>query len=276
MNIISTSGNLLAVTTLCCICLGSTFAATPDIRARPAIAVQPIAIDQARVAAAQPSAPARRPSFNCNRDLNESEQAICNSQYLAQLDVTKAKAERRKFSQMDAEGLSKFRREYSSWLAWRNICNDDEACLIRRYNNRIAELTGQSAQDTEIVHSPCSQGKAKIVSKRFNPEFERMETVLSDGSVLWSRLTGARNGGICKDGTQIPGVVFIQVPGASLPVLASGLTDWGSNLEVKLLKILTELMPPNDLAMYQTAIDEHDYYDRLNMHLASINFWLTR
>lgn len=221
-----------------------------------------------------------RPAFDCNLQLNEAEQIICRTAYLSQLDQDNDTAYMQKLatiSAKDPQAKIDLLAEQRLWLLWRDNCKMDEECLTRRYNNRISELSERNSpqSSTETMFSSCTYEQTIIVSKRFNAEFSRMEVTFIDGSIMWINLQGETIGGQCKNGSQITGIIKFNAQAATLPILSSGLTDWGSEVEQDLLNILSGLMPEEDFRLYHRAIDQRDYYDRIEIHFTSINFWIT-
>lgn len=91
-------------------------------------------------AAATPEGRAEAASFNCARAGTPSERAICGNRALEDRDVEMATIFGliRPVFGMGARGA--FMDEQNAWLAQRNRCGADRACLTRRYDERIARL----------------------------------------------------------------------------------------------------------------------------------------
>jgi uncharacterized protein len=81
------------------------------------------------------------PSFSCTYIARPAERAICSSTYLSYLDRRLehwyAKA-RERAAYFDQTGWLK--RSQRDWLAARNSCGYDKACLAEKYHERIAWL----------------------------------------------------------------------------------------------------------------------------------------
>ncbi|MDI9105840.1 hypothetical protein DMW62_03100 [Serratia marcescens] len=83
---------------------------------------------------------AQAASFDCAKAANRDEQAICANRTLNDLDVqmaTKYQFLRGLFA-MGARGAMQDSQQ--AWLAKRQRCGDDTACLLQSYRTRIAEL----------------------------------------------------------------------------------------------------------------------------------------
>jgi uncharacterized protein len=103
-------------------------------------------------------ASAANPSFPCTGVLTATEKVICGDDSLAALDRFVANAYRNKFDGMPIESGDALEEVVQSlvltqkaWLAYRNACGNDRACIYRAYAVRKAGLTaGDNAPDT-----PC-------------------------------------------------------------------------------------------------------------------------
>jgi uncharacterized protein len=102
-------------------------------------------------------APAATPSFPCTGTLAPTERVICSDDGLAALDVALAAAYRAK---LDNPGPRNYSLDdprdaipiaQKAWLAHRNGCGTDKACIRKAYLTRTAALTaGPHTPDT-----PC-------------------------------------------------------------------------------------------------------------------------
>ncbi len=96
----------------------------------------------AMLALLAPSASAQ--SFNCRYAKLPVEVAICQNDYLAQLDEEMASTYFRTVNSMRAAGmyraLRQYRRAHRRWLRRRNACGYDSACIARAYHRWTATL----------------------------------------------------------------------------------------------------------------------------------------
>jgi len=105
-------------------------------------------------------AEAATPSFLCTGMLSPTENVICADDSLAALDRTLAAAYRNKFDGMPVESGNALEEVVRSlavtqnaWLAHRDGCGADRACIRKAYQTRIVALTAAlDAKDT-----PCSE-----------------------------------------------------------------------------------------------------------------------
>lgn len=92
-------------------------------------------------------------SFNCARAGTATERAICGNRALEDKDVEMATIFGliRPVFAMGARGA--FLDQQAAWIAQRNRCGADTACLRRRYDERIAVLR-QSYQRNVMAETP--------------------------------------------------------------------------------------------------------------------------
>jgi uncharacterized protein len=110
------------------------------------------------VAAIANAAAAPRASFDCAGPLAPTEKVICSDESLAALDRALATAYRNKFDGLPVESANALDELVKSliitqkaWLAHRNSCGTDNACIYQAYIVRKRALTaGDDAKDT-----PC-------------------------------------------------------------------------------------------------------------------------
>jgi uncharacterized protein len=110
-------------------------------------------------AAAIAPAAAANPSFPCTGALMPTEKVICSDETLAALDRKLATAYKNKFDGLPVESANaldivvrSLAITQKAWLAHRNSCGTDWACIRKAYVTRIAALTASdNAKDT-----PCS------------------------------------------------------------------------------------------------------------------------
>ena len=108
--------------------------ATP-LAVRPLPVVTPPADQQALL---KPSTIS--PSFSCDAVLNEVETRICADAGLAVLDQAVSQAYLARVRPLAGAVRARYAQEQRDWLAQRNACGDDAACLEQRYRERLLAL----------------------------------------------------------------------------------------------------------------------------------------
>lgn len=101
----------------------------------------PARLGTAALAALLLCAPADAASFNCGRAATPTEYAICGDQTLSDLDMKMATlfAVRMEIPMlMGARGAAQ--DEQRTWVAGRDTCGGNVACLTQAYRQRIGEL----------------------------------------------------------------------------------------------------------------------------------------
>jgi uncharacterized protein len=92
----------------------------------------------------QGSRPPRGPSFNCARNINLVERAICNDRDLSLLDRQMGEAFARARRNVQSRAMNEFEREQRLFLANRNQCarrtTDRITCITVAYEMRIERL----------------------------------------------------------------------------------------------------------------------------------------
>ena len=100
------------------------------------------------------SAASAAPSFNCRYAQTPVENAICDSNYLSQLDRRMA---RTYFRVMNSQYMKyenpafarQVKRDHQRWISRRNACGYDEGCIASRYENYIPELRAHLHYNTD-------------------------------------------------------------------------------------------------------------------------------
>jgi uncharacterized protein len=115
-----------------------------NVNARRAIAKIAAAAVGVLVAASAMPAAAAGPSFSCAGDLSPTEEAICSNDSLTALDRTLAAAYKSMLASFPAGEKSTLIAVQNAWIAKRDACDTDEACIRSAYAARIAQLHGGS------------------------------------------------------------------------------------------------------------------------------------
>ncbi|WP_404404124.1 lysozyme inhibitor LprI family protein [Pelagibacterium halotolerans] len=85
--------------------------------------------------------PAAAQSFDCAKASDATETAVCNSDLLSAFDTELAHVYRAALSANNGEGASNLRTAQHQWIAQRNACGSDAACIGKAYRERIGSLT---------------------------------------------------------------------------------------------------------------------------------------
>jgi uncharacterized protein len=118
-------------------------------------------------------AKAANPSFACTGALAATEKVICSDDTLAALDRALATAFRNKFDGLPVESGDALDEVVKSlvitqqaWLAHRNVCGTDIACIYKAYMLRKGALTaGDDAKDTPCRDTVGAEQAAAFVKQ---------------------------------------------------------------------------------------------------------------
>jgi uncharacterized protein len=124
----------------------------PNMNARRGIAkAAAIAVAAAMLigASAMPAA-AASPSFSCADNLSPAEAVICSDDALAALDRTLAAAYREMLDSFPAGEKSTLVAVQKAWIARRDACRTDKACIRSAYAARIAQLHGGATAPAQM------------------------------------------------------------------------------------------------------------------------------
>jgi uncharacterized protein YecT (DUF1311 family) len=122
----------------CYVCRGQ---ATEIINLNPpnlAVTPEPSAVNTSTV----------RPSFDCNGNLNEAEQTVCNNADLCQIDANMSSTYNRLLA--ERKGPATLRDDQRAFLRRRDACGADVECLNKAYWERfndLAWINGQGHED---------------------------------------------------------------------------------------------------------------------------------
>lgn len=114
-----------------------------NVNAHRAIARIAAAVGLLVAVSATPAA-AAGPSFSCAGDLSPTEETICANDSLAALDRTLAVAYKNMLASFPAGEKSTLIDVQNAWIAKRDACDTNEACIRSAYAARIAQLHGGS------------------------------------------------------------------------------------------------------------------------------------
>ena len=89
-----------------------------------------------------------RPSFDCSKARLKSERLICESDYLANLDLTLNRTYNEVVADSSAEIAQALRSSQLAWMRERNRC-EDEFCVQSKYLDRINYLRSRTKAEPE-------------------------------------------------------------------------------------------------------------------------------
>ena len=123
-------------------------------------------------------------SFDCRKAAGEVEKSVCADPRLGQLDQRLAKLWRSYLNAFadDHRLLKVIRGEQTAWLAQRNACKSDGACVGKAYEKRYDLLAGRQADRPFAGAHVSTSGTLAVYP-------------LNDGSYLASVMTSDASGG---------------------------------------------------------------------------------
>ena len=165
---------------------------------------------------------------------------------------------------MSGSARARLVSDQRAWLAYRNTCLDDDACLRRRYASRLTDLGVD-------VPGPSTGDASEIVERRIRNG--RFESVLADGTIIWSAVDGSTSGADLPDASLLESQ-FIQVlPDTPIDEIVPPL---GERLESALLAEIDFLLPAQDRAPYRTLLVGITLEDRIFRHVSALSFLASR
>ncbi|MEM1315821.1 MAG: peptidoglycan-binding protein, partial [Pseudomonadota bacterium] len=138
------------------------------------------------------------PSFDCARAATATEQAICASPRLSDLDRQLAEAwGAARAAAADPEALVSAQR---AWLQARDACAGDAACLETTLSGRVVQLTGRPAAPTRAGGATGAATVAGIAAATFDAQGARPATAPNVapagapplGAGAWAHVEGGR------------------------------------------------------------------------------------
>jgi len=117
------------------------------------------------------------PGLDCRTVTTATEGAICASPELAALDQQLATDYRAAIAGSDISAAAKLRNAQQQWIANRNSCGADTACIATAYRNRIAAVrmhapppvAGDSSHSLQAAGSPSGGHTATTVTPDASP-----------------------------------------------------------------------------------------------------------
>jgi uncharacterized protein len=116
---------------------------------------------------------AAAPSFPCSGSLTPTEKTICSDDGLASLDVALAAAYKKALAALPPESGNSLDESRvglivteKAWIAHRNQCGIDKACINKAYVVRTGELTaGPNAPDVACTETIGAAAAAQLVDQ---------------------------------------------------------------------------------------------------------------
>jgi len=94
-------------------------------------------------------------SFDCKKAGTVVEKAICNNVQVSELDGKLGEIYLQLKKSLPKNEFNQLKIEQRDWLKKRNICGSDTLCLFRLYEQRIAELSSKSIQNSSEQNNGC-------------------------------------------------------------------------------------------------------------------------
>ncbi len=131
-----------------------------------------------------PSPASMGPSFDCRKAASADEQAICASSDLAALDRQLADAYSAALA--SANDAAAIRAAQRQWIADRQSCGSDGACLAASYDRRIAALTAPppSVADSESSRSRWTATSTTAIAVTGDIELSGDSIIFANGARL--------------------------------------------------------------------------------------------
>jgi uncharacterized protein YecT (DUF1311 family) len=102
------------------------------------------------------------PTFDCTKTEVAAEDSVCTSEELSRLDRQLGGEYVRLLQKLDRPRRVKLAYEQRDWIADRDACEDDQACISRKYTQRIGEFRRRFAQ---LEGQPASKLPACVQSR---------------------------------------------------------------------------------------------------------------
>jgi uncharacterized protein len=101
------------------------------------------------------------PTFNCNDATTAAEKRVCGNRDLSELDRQLAVAYVRLLRMLDRAHRIELGYEQHGWIARRDACQDDTACIANAYKRRTAEFVARTATLERASNPtfPCSRAQ---------------------------------------------------------------------------------------------------------------------
>lgn len=200
------------------------------------------------------------PRWCSSANLTPTEQKICDTPRLGDLDVEMSTRFFAAFGALTDTDKRIMRADQSAWLKWRNSCRVDAGCLARRYGFRIAELGGApvgfGAIDGEVLSKEFIDGE--IVTTYVDGRVARLS--IGGG---FPRITYPPDWDQPIPANPQAMVVQPNYP----PALPPNFQNWGENLERNLASIVAGLISPEQLVQFNQSVAGKEYPYRINDHL---------
>lgn len=215
-----------------------------------------------------------QPSYNCNVQLNPTEQAICDYPGLAALDREMAQKYHAVFNGMSPTNQEALRDAQIQWRHDRDACGPVFGCIRANYIYQIGEFDRILGTVPSGAPSPAplTQGPAHLVNV----------TILSDGTIDRHFADGSRiirhpDGRTDRYGPD-GNKELVRVPYSNVVRLEPPLTEYGpwvDNLADNLLDVLDNILDDQEYSFYMATEAGKDEYGLIDWRLRSLSL-LTR
>jgi uncharacterized protein len=131
------------------------------------------------------------PSFDCSGSLSQTETVICSDDALSQLDIRMAAAYRRALASVSGRDLESMRADQKAWIAQRDACGFDKACIRTAYRDQLAAL---EAVRPAAAPPPRPAARGDIEEKTVLGHNGSTIEMVKKGSAVEMRYAGVRPG----------------------------------------------------------------------------------
>jgi uncharacterized protein len=135
------------------------------------------------------------PAFNCNDATTAAEKRVCGSRELSELDRRLGSAYLRLLRMLDRARRIELGYEQRGWMARRDACQDDAACIANAYNRRTVEFAARavtlerasnptfpcSRAQTEAEKRVCASGDLAELDRQLGAGYKQLRQSLEPG-----------------------------------------------------------------------------------------------
>lgn len=237
------------------------------------------------------------PGFDCSARLTRTEQVICDTPALAEMDGKMSALYKRILTRLPEREKAAFRRQQANWLDVRNTCRVDRRCLARVYRNRIetldTRLAALRAAERPRVSESLELPRLDLRVVPFDPDGAVLAnpgttppppgggtvTVTADGTIekahpdgrvsFYNPITGDE-GTVMPDGT-IMTIMKQEVQVDDPPALPTDYFAWSASVTESVDRLIGNVLRPDEA---QTLADgaPGDFFDRLDYQLRILSF----
>jgi hypothetical protein len=204
-----------------------------------------------------------QPSFNCNVQLNPTEQAICDHADLADLDQEMAGKFRAIFDRLSGGQRDTFRREQSQWRRDRDACGPVVGCIHANYFYRISQFDGMAGMAQPGAGGPTRAANARVLADG------TIERIMPDGERILYFTNGQEEHHLPNGDVFMRNIQAMQIPILTPPLDQYG--RWVDGLSSNLLNILHNMLSDQEYSAYQSTEAGRDEYSLIDWRLRFIS-----